>query len=159
MVRIGPAIPAANISAIYPELAAAEVFQENQGAKASQQVMPQIICIKHDNRKEDKDTMRDDKDEFRPRFADVRQHKFNRRYMDNEEFLSRNCYGGGKKKRNDSDLEYDPEDAKKRKAQKRNRRKNRKNNPNRPKGDARSSKRKAAVDAANSKTTRGWRVW
>ena len=41
LVRIGPAIPAANISAIYPELAAAEVFQENQGAKASQQVMPQ----------------------------------------------------------------------------------------------------------------------
>ena len=60
LVRIGPAIPAANISAIYPELAAAEVFPENHGAKASQQVMPQIICIKHDNRKEDKDTIRDD---------------------------------------------------------------------------------------------------
>ena len=54
LVRIGPVIPAANISAIYPEPAAAEVFQERQGAKASQQVMPQIICIKHDNRKEDK---------------------------------------------------------------------------------------------------------
>ena len=67
--------------------------------------------------------MRNEKDEFRPRFPDLRQHKFNRIYMDNEEFLSRNCYGGGKKKRNDSDLEYDPEDAKKQKVKKRNRKK------------------------------------
>ena len=73
LVRIGPVIPAANISAIYPETAAAEVSQERQGAKASQQVLPHIISIKHDNRKEDKDKMRDDKDEFRPRFADLRQ--------------------------------------------------------------------------------------
>ena len=43
--------------------------------------------------------------------------------MDNDDFFSRNCYGGGKKKRNDSDLEYDPEDAKKHKVQKRNRKK------------------------------------
>ena len=89
LVRIGPVIPAANISAIYPEPAAAEVFQERQGAKASQQVMSQIICIKHDNRKEDKDKMRDDKDEFRPRFADLRQRKINRSYMDNDIFVKK----------------------------------------------------------------------
>ena len=78
LVRIGPVIPAANISAPYSEQAAAEVFQERQGGKASQQVMPQIISIKHDNRKGDKDKMHDDKDQFRRRFADIRQHKFNR---------------------------------------------------------------------------------
>ena len=123
LVRIGPVIPAANISEPYPQPAAAEVFQERQGDKASQQVIRQFISFKHDNRKEDKVKMRNEKDEFRPRFPDLRQHKLNRSYMDNDEFLSRNCYGGGKKKRNDSDLEYDPEDAKKQKVKKRNRKK------------------------------------
>ena len=41
--------------------------------------------------------------------------KIRESYMENEFFLSKNCYGGGKRKRNDSDLEYDPEEAKKRK--------------------------------------------
>ena len=72
LVRIGPVIPTANMSAPYPEPAAAEVFQEREGAIASQQVIPQFISIEHDNRKEDKDKMCDDKDEFRPRFADLR---------------------------------------------------------------------------------------
>ena len=130
LVTIGTVIPAGNINARYPEPAAAEVFQKRQGIIASQQVVPKPITTEHDYRKEDKVKICDEKDEFRHRFPDLRQHKFNRSYMDNEEFLSRNCYGGGKKKRDVSDLEYDPEDAKKRKAQKRNRRKNRKKNPN-----------------------------
>ena len=41
--------------------------------------------------------------------------------MHNAELLSMNCYGGGKKKRVDSDLEYDPKDVKKRKLKKKSR--------------------------------------
>ena len=152
LVTIGPVIPAANIPAPHPEQAAAEVFEESQGANASQKVIPEVISTEHDYGKEEKDKMRDDKEEYRSRSADLQQHKFNRSYSDNEEFLSRNCYGGGKKKSKDSDLEYDPVDAKKRKAQKRNRRKNRRNNPNRPKGNDRSLQRKTVVKAANAKT-------
>ena len=34
-------------------------------------------------------------------------------YMQNEDFLLRYCYGGGKRKSNDSDVDYDPDDARK----------------------------------------------
>ena len=37
---------------------------------------------------------------------------FKHSYMQNEEFLSRNCYGGGKRKSNDSDVDYDPNHGK-----------------------------------------------
>ena len=50
-------------------------------------------------------------------------------YMENEEFLSRNCYGGGKRKGNDSDVEYDPGHAKKLQKKKRKRKYNRKTKP------------------------------
>ena len=73
-------------------------------------------------------------------------------YMENEEFLSRNCYGGGKRKGNDSDVEYDPGHAKKLQKKKRKRKYNRKTNPNRSKGESRSSKRIKAVQTANAKT-------
>ena len=76
--RIRPVIPAGNISSLYPEPAPAEVFQERQGSIASQQVKPQLISTEHDSRKHDRDKMNDDKDEFRPRCADLRQHEFNR---------------------------------------------------------------------------------
>ena len=113
---IEPARLDANISTPDTDSAAAEVFQEIQGATVLQQVIPQLIGIESDNRVEDKDKMCNDKDELMPIFADLRQHNLS--YMENEEFLQRNCYGGGRKKRNDSDLEYDPDDAKKRKVRK-----------------------------------------
>ena len=74
--------------------------------------------------------------------------QFKQSYTQNEKFLSRNCYGGGKRKSNDSDLEYDPNDAKKDKQKKRMRKYNRK----RPKGIERNLQRIAAVKAANAKT-------
>ena len=52
-----PAIPAANISTPYPEPAAAEVFQERQGAIVSEQVIPKLINIEHKIQKEDKVNM------------------------------------------------------------------------------------------------------
>ena len=100
--------------------------------------------------------------------------KIRKSYMENEAFLSKNCYGGGKRKRNDSDLEYDPEDAKRRKqsrarkkqqkgrkmafsptfefhAQKK-RRARKKQNRKRKTGDKRSSQQKARVQVANART-------
>ena len=75
--------------------------------------------------------------------------EFKQSYMENEEFLSRNCYGGGKRKGNDSDVDYDPGHAKKLQKKKRKRKYNRKTNPiynpNRPKGESRSSQRIKAV--------------
>ena len=38
---------------------------------------------------------------------------FEQSYMQNDDFFLRNCYGGGKRKSNDSDVDYDPDDAKK----------------------------------------------
>ena len=70
-------------------------------------------------------------------------------YMQNDDFLSRNWYGGGKRKSNDSDVDYDPNDAKKLKRKTRKRKHNRKYNPKRFKGETRSSKRIDAVKAAN----------
>ena len=72
----------------------------------------------------------------------------NQCYMDNEAFLSRYNYGGGKKRCNNSDDDYDPEHAKKR-SQKR---KNRKKNIKRKRGHERKQERIAAVKIANSKT-------
>ena len=118
---IGPATLAANTSTPDTDSAAAEVLQEIQGATVLQQVIPQLIGIESDNSVEDKDKMCNDKDELMPIFADLRQHNLS--YMDNEEFLQRNCYGGGRKKRNDSDLENDPDETKRRKVRKRNRKK------------------------------------
>ena len=73
-------------------------------------------------------------------------------YMENEEFLSKYCYGGGKRKSNDSDVDYNPNDGKKLKLKKKKRKYNRKSNTKRLKGKARSSQRIEAVKAANSKT-------
>ena len=70
--------------------------------------------------------------------------------MENEAFLSRYSYGGGKRKSKDSDGEYDPNHAKKLKRKK----KNRKNNPKRKKGDQRTLERINAVSLANSKSNR-----
>ena len=53
--------------------------------------------------------------------------EFKQSYMENEEFLARNCYGGGKRKCNDADVEYDPESVKKLK-KKRKRKYNKKSN-------------------------------
>ena len=82
--------------------------------------------------------------------------QFQKSYMQNDDFLSRNCYGGGKRKSNDSDVDYDPDDAKKNKRKKKkrkyNRKSNLKNNAKRAKGEARSSQRIDAVKAVNSKT-------
>ena len=144
-----PARLAANVSAPDTDPAAAEVFQEIQGAIVLQQVIPQLIGIESDNRVEDKDKMCNDKDELMPIFADLRQHNLS--YMDNEEFLQRNCYGGGRKKRVDSDLDYDPEDAKKRKVKKKSRKDTRK----RRKGKARSLQQIASVNARNAKRDKG----
>ena len=69
-------------------------------------------------------------------------------YMENEAFLSRYSYGGGKRKSKDSDGEYDPNHAKKLKRKKINR----KNNRKRKKGDQRTLDRKNAVRVAISKT-------
>ena len=95
--------------------------------------------------------------------------EINQSYMENEAFLTMFSYGGGKRKKNDSDADFDPLDAKKRKKRKRIMKKNRKRkkgpersseqkdrvqvvNDNRPKGDNRSSKQKARVKVANAKT-------
>ena len=74
--------------------------------------------------------------------------KIRKSYMENEAFLSKNCYGGGKKKQNDSDVDYDPEDAKKRKRRRARKKQNRK----RKTGDKRSSQQKARVQVANART-------
>ena len=44
--------------------------------------------------------------------------KIRKSYVENEAFLSKNSYGGGKRKRNDSALEYNTEDARKTKKKK-----------------------------------------
>ena len=59
---------------------------------------------------------------------------------------------GGKRKSNDSDVDYDLKDAKKLKRKKRKRKSNRKTNPRRSKGESRSSQRIDAVKVANLKT-------
>ena len=69
-------------------------------------------------------------------------------HMENEAFLSRYHYGGGKRKSNDSDGDYNPNDAKKLKRKKKSRKDNRK----RKKGNQRTLERINAVRVANSKT-------
>ena len=76
-------------------------------------------------------------------FDSQKSLEFKQTYMENEEFLSRYCYGGGKRRRNDSDVEYNPEDAKKLNKKKRKRKQNRKTNCKRG---------KAVIAASNSKT-------
>ena len=58
-------------------------------------------------------------------FDSQKSLEFNQTYMENEDFLSRYCYGGGKRRRIDSDMEYNPENAKKLKQNKRKRKQNR----------------------------------
>ena len=71
-----------------------------------------------------------------------------RNHMEYETFMSRNFYGGGKRRRKDSDEDYDPNDARKQKKKKHNRKSNRR----RAKGANRNAKRIAKVKAANSET-------